>query len=98
MCKTAKEIREMLETHKKELNREYHVKGIGIFGSYLRGEQRETSDVDILVEFDRPVGLIEFVRLKNYLSDLLGVKVDLVMKKALKPRIGQRILSEVLYV
>jgi predicted nucleotidyltransferase len=98
MNKTVKEIREILEAHKEEFNQKYHVKGIGIFGSYLRGEQRETSDVDILVEFDRPIGLIEFVRLKNYLSDLLGVKVDLVMKKALKPGIGQRILSEVLYV
>jgi predicted nucleotidyltransferase len=54
--------------------------------------------VDILVEFERPIGLIEFVGLKNHLSDLLGVEVDLVMKKALKARIGQRILSEVLYV
>jgi predicted nucleotidyltransferase len=54
--------------------------------------------VDILVEFERPIGLIEFVRLKNYLSDLLGVNVDLVMEKALKPGIGQRILGEVLYV
>jgi predicted nucleotidyltransferase len=66
--------------------------------TYLRGDQKETSDVDILVEFERPIGLIEFVRLKNYLSDLLGVNVDLVMEKALKPGIGQRILGEVLYV
>lgn len=98
MSKTVEEIRRILEAHKEELNRGYHVKEIGIFGSYIRGEQRETSDVDILVEFERPIGLIEFVKLKNYLSDLLGVNVDLVMKKALRPRIGQRILSEVLYV
>jgi len=98
VSKTAQEIRRVLEIHKDELNHKYHVKGVGIFGSYLRGEQKETSDVDILVEFDRPIGLIEFVRLKNHLSDVLGVNVDLVMKKALKPRIGRRILSEVLYV
>ena len=98
MSKTAQEIRRVLEIHKDELNHKYHVKGVGIFGSYLRGEQKETSDVDILVEFDRPIGLIEFVRLKNHLSDVLGVNVDLVMKKALKPRIGRRILSEVVYV
>ncbi|MFB3887592.1 MAG: nucleotidyltransferase family protein [Thermodesulfobacteriota bacterium] len=98
MSKTAEEIRKILESHKDELNHKYHVKGVGIFGSYLRGDQEETSDVDILVEFERPIGLIEFVGLKNYLSDLLGVEVDLVMKKALKPRIGQRILNEVQYV
>jgi hypothetical protein len=95
---TVEEIRKILEAQKEELNQKYHVQSVGIFGSYLRGEQKETSDVDILVEFERPIGLIEFVRLKNYLSDLLGVHVDLVMKKALKPRIGQQILREVLYV
>ena len=98
MNKTAEEIRRVLEGHKDELKRKYHVKAVGIFGSYLRGEQKETSDVDILVEFEGPIGLIEFVGLKNHLSDQLGVNVDLVMKKALKPRIGHRILSEVLYV
>jgi hypothetical protein len=98
MNKTVEEIRGILEVHKAELHQKYHVKGVGIFGSYLRGEQKETSDVDILVEFEKPIGLIEFVSLKNYLSDLLGVNVDLVMKKALKPRIGRRILGEVLYV
>jgi hypothetical protein len=98
MRKNVEEIRRILEAHKVELHQKYHVKGVGIFGSYLRGEQKETSDVDILVEFERPIGLIEFVKLKNYLSDLLGVNVDLVMKKALKPRISHRILSEVLYV
>jgi hypothetical protein len=74
------------------------VKGIGIFGSYVKEEQKETSDVDILVEFEKPLGLLEFVGLKNYLSDLLGVNVDLVMRKALKPSIGKRVLGEVVYV
>jgi len=98
MAKTIEEIKEILEAQREELRQKYHVQGVGIFGSYLRGEQRETSDVDMLVEFERPIGLIEFVRLKNYLSDLLGIHVDLVMKKALKPGIGRRILSEVVYV
>lgn len=98
MGKTAEEIRKVLEAHKDRLHRRYHVKEIGIFGSYVRGEQRETSDVDILVEFERPIGLLDFASLNNYLSDLLDLNVDLVMKKALKPRIGQRILSEVVYV
>lgn len=96
--KTSAQIRELLAEHKTELIEKYGVKEIGIFGSYLREGQKETSDVDILVEFKGPVGMLMFTNLKNYLSDLFGVNVDLVMKKALKPRIGRRILSEVIYV
>ncbi len=98
MNKTIEEIKTILETHREELNQTYYLGEIGIFGSYIRGEQKETSDVDILVEFKNPIGLLRFVKLKNYLSDILGVNVDLVMKKALRPRLGQRILSEVIYV
>jgi len=96
--KTVGEIKEILKSHKSELQGKYGVKEIGIFGSYVRKEQTERSDVDILVEFEKPTGLLEFVGLKNHLSDLFGMNVDLVMRKALKPRIGQRILSEVVYV
>jgi len=96
--KTITQIRMLLAEHKNEIVEKYGVTEIGIFGSYLREEQKETSDVDILVEFKRPVGMLMFINLKNYLSDLFGVNVDLVMKKALKPRIGQRILNEVIYV
>ena len=71
---------------------------VGIFGSFVRGEEKDTSDLDILVELERPVGLIKFVGLQNYLSDELGEKVDLVTKSALKPRIKKNILSEVVYV
>jgi len=68
------------------------IKEFGIFGSYLRGEAKEESDLDILVEFehDAKIGLLDFVELENYLSDLLGVKVDLVEKFALKLRISKR--------
>ncbi|VUT28166.1 MAG: Nucleotidyltransferase domain protein [Candidatus Syntrophoarchaeum sp. GoM_oil] len=78
----------------------YGVKRVGLFGSYVRGEQREGSDIDILVEFypDAEMDLITFVELEEHLSDLLGLKVDLVMKSALKPRIGKRILKEVVYI
>jgi len=96
--KTIAEIRMLLAKHKTELIEKYGVKEIGVFGSYVKEEQKETSDVDILVEFNRPVGMLTFINLKNYLSDLFGVNVDLVMKKALKPRIGRRILNEVVYV
>ena len=84
--------------HKAELNEKFKVKTIGVFGSYVRGEQKRSSDVDVLVEFEVPVGLFEFRKLENYLSDLLGVKVDLVSKKALKPHIGEHILKEVIMI
>lgn len=91
-------LRKTLHSHKKELNQKYGVREIGIFGSFVRNEQHETSDVDILIEFDKAVDLLTFVNLKNYLSDLLNVNVDLVMKRALKPKIGQRILQEVVKI
>ena len=94
------EILQILREHKEELREKYGVKEIGIFGSRVRGEEREESDLDILVEFeaDAKVDLIKFVELEEYLSELLGVKVDLVMRSALKPRIGRQILKEVVYL
>lgn len=88
----------ILKEHKAELKEKYGVKEIGIFGSYVRGEYKEQSDLDILVEFeeDAKIGLLKFVNLENYLSDLIGFKVDLVEKSALKPRIGKNILREVI--
>lgn len=68
---------------------------LGIFGSYVRGEQTSESYFDILVEFDEKPGLFEYIDLEDYLSDLFGVRVDLVIKSALKPNIGKRILNEV---
>ena len=91
-------IKHVLLQHKAELNEKFKVKTIGVFGSYVRGEQKRSSDVDVLVEFEVPVGLFEFMILENYLSDLLGVKVDLVSKKALKPHIGEHILQEVIMI
>jgi hypothetical protein len=96
--RTVEEIKRILKSHKEELGSKYGVKEIGIFGSYVKEEQKETSDVDILVEFQKPLGLLEFVGLKNYLLDILGVNVDLVMRKGLKPNIGKRVLGEVVYV
>jgi len=96
--RTLEEIQKMLQIHKEELYKKFGVKRIGVFGSYSRGEQKETSDIDILVEFHRPIGFIEFIKLQEYLESLLGVKVDLVTKKALKKRIRKQILQEVKYV
>ncbi len=93
--KTLDEIQKILRQQKEFLRKKYKIKEIGIFGSYVRGEQRYTSDIDILVEFEEIPSLLKFVKLENYLSEVLGVKVDLVEKKALKPRIGKHILQEV---
>lgn len=94
------EIKETLVPLKKELKEKYSVKSIGVFGSYARGQQKKTSDVDILVEFDESaeLSLLDFIGLENYLSSVLGVKVDLVEKQALKPRIGKHVLEEVVSV
>ncbi len=98
MGKTFDEVKAILRKHEKELREKYGVKKIGIFGSYSRGEASEGSDLDILVEFEKPIGLFKFLELEEYLSDLVGVKVDLVSKKALKPHIGKRILEEVVMI
>ncbi len=94
------EIKRILKEHNSELREKYGIKEIGVFGSYMRGEQKKGSDIDILVEFypDAEMDLITFVELEEHLSDLLGIKVDLVMKSALKPRIGKHILKEVVYI
>ena len=98
LMKTLEEIKARLEQLKPTLREDFKVKTIGVFGSYVRGEQKRGSDVDILVEFKEPVGLFEFMRLEFYLSDSLGVKVDLVSKKALNPDIGEYIKRDVFYV
>ncbi len=90
-----KKIMHVLREHLPELRKRYKVRSIGIFGSYVHDEQRKRSDLDILVEFSDAPSLFGFIEMEQYLSDLLGVKVDLVMKSALKPRIGKRILNEV---
>jgi uncharacterized protein len=96
--KTLIDIEAIIQKNKKELGEKYGLKEIGIFGSYARGDQEENSDIDILVEVERPMGFIKFIKLENHLSQILGVKVDMVTKKALKPYIGKRILKEVQYV
>lgn len=88
----------ILREKKAYLEETYHVGSIGIFGSCRRGEEREESDVDILVEFSEVRGIFGFIRLERYLSEILGRSVDLVEKSALKPHIGRRILNEVIYV
>lgn len=90
------EIQSTLKQHKPALAQRYHIKTLGVFGSYARGDHTGTSDIDLLVEFDQPIGL-EFVSLQQELETILGKKVDLVTPTALKPRLRHRILQQVIY-
>ena len=94
------EIKQKLQQSLNQIKQQYQVKQLGIFGSYIRGEATESSDLDILIEFEPQArfGLLTFCELENYLSDLRAVKVDLVMKDGLKPQIGTNILREVVYL
>jgi hypothetical protein len=89
------EIKQILESQKALLSEKYGVKEIGIFGSYVKGRQTKRSDLDLLVSFSKPVTLLQFISIENYLSETIGIKTDLVMKDSLKPRIGRQILKEV---
>jgi uncharacterized protein len=98
MRKSQYEIMEILKKNEKDLKGRYGVKEIGIFGSYVRSEAKEGSDLDILIEFEKPIGFFKFLELEEHLSNLIGIKVDLVSKKALKPHIGSYILKEVVMI
>ena len=95
--KTLIEIKEILQTERPYLAEKYGVTVLGVFGSYVRGEKEPDSDIDILIELERPtrISLLGLVELEYYLSELLGTKADVAIKKNLKRRIGNRILDEV---
>ena len=97
MDPTLEKIKDQLKQQKPYLLDKYGVTEIGVFGSYVRDEQGPESDVDILIELTDPprIDLLDLVELEYYLAELLGVKVDIAIKKNLRKRIGQRILSEV---
>lgn len=85
----------VLRKHLPELRERYKIASLGLFGSYVRGQQKKRSDLDILIEFEQAPDLFKFMDLEEYLVKQLGVKVDLVPRRALKGEIGERILSEV---
>ena len=87
----------ILNDHKVELYNQ-GVKSLAVFGSVARGDNSPQSDVDILVEFDHPVGLFEFIRLKHFLELMVGCEVDLVTLAALRPMMRERIMKEAIYV
>ncbi len=87
------DVLRILSEHRHQIE-EHGVSSVAVFGSFARGEARPTSDVDILVEYSRPVGLFEFIRLKRFLEEILGRRVDLATADALKARHRERILKE----
>ena len=91
-------LTEMLRQHLPVLTKQYQVASLEVFGSYIHHEEHENSDLDLLVTFYEPPSLLKFIELENYLSDLLDIKVDLVMKEALKPQLRDRILHETVAV
>ena len=98
MKSSRQDILASLKKLKREVAKEYSVKTIGVFGSVARDEQTGQSDIDLLVEFSKPVGFVTFMRLENFLSEQLGKQVDLVTSDSLKPVIRQDVLAEVIYV
>ncbi len=94
--RTVTRFKRILRRHLPELREKYTVRSLGVFGSYVRGEPRSRSDLDVLVELgDDTLSLLKFIELEHYLSDLIGIKVDLVEKSELKTHIGKHILEEV---
>ena len=96
--KTFEEIKHILSSLKPMLLESHEIKEIGVFGSFVHGNQNPQSDLDILVDFNEYPSLLEFVGIESELSKHLGIKVDLVMKSGLKPHIGRQILREVIYL
>jgi len=92
-----KTVSALLKRHQADLCQR-GVKSLAVLGSVARGEAAASSDIDVLVEFDRPVGLFEFIRLKYYLEELTGCRVDLVTPDAIRPAMRAGILSEAVYV
>jgi predicted nucleotidyltransferase len=91
-------LQTLLKQQEGVFRQRYRITEIGIFGSYARGEQTATSDVDVLVDYEQAPPLSKLLELREYLSDLVGVPVDVVTKKGLKPRIREQVLAEVVYV
>jgi len=92
------EIKKIINKHKTILTEQYKIKSIGVFGSYAKGSADKKSDIDILVKFSETPDIFEFIKLEEYLTQILGIKVDLVTKKALKPSLREEILKEIVYL
>lgn len=100
MATNLEEIKRILESHKAELRGKYKIKKIGVFGSYVRGEQKKRSDIDILVEYEEDdiPSLLKFIELERYLEKLIHKKVDLIEKTGIRPELKDIILRETVYL
>lgn len=92
--KTLDEIRQVISQHREVLEEKYGIAVVGVFGSYVRGEQRHKSDIDLLADILRPISLLELVGAEIYLSEVLGEKVDLVPKRNVREELRDVILKE----
>ena len=97
MSKELKKNLKLINNNLNNLGEFYNVKRIGVFGSVVKGKQTRNSDIDILVEFSKPVGFFKFIELEDELSKILKRKVDLATKKALKPSVKKEVLKDVIY-
>jgi predicted nucleotidyltransferase len=97
MVETKENILKTLNRLKNEIGIDYKVKKIGLFGSYVKHKQNDSSDIDILVDFEDDADLIHFIGLSRYLEEIFKVKVDVVSKSSLKEELKQSILQEVIY-
>lgn len=88
----------LLARQKEYLKTKYRIREIGVFGSFVRGEQGDKSDIDILIDKDEAIGLLKLSNLQNYLSQLIGIPVDLVIKRSLHPHVKNNILDDVVYI
>jgi len=96
--KTLDEIKKTLRDNREAIGREYKAEIVGIFGSCVRGEQNEESDVDVLVRFRKGATLFDFVGLADFLEQKLDMKVDIVSERAIRPELKERILKDVVAV
>jgi len=96
--KDVADIEKIIEEKREELFIKYKIKNIGIFGSYARNNAKERSDIDLIVEFEEPVSLLGVIKAENYLTELLGIKVDLVPKEDIRKELKETILKEVIYI
>jgi predicted nucleotidyltransferase len=92
------EIREILQRNRGILSEKYGVRITGIFGSYARGEQGKKGDIDLLAEIEKPISLLELVGAENFLTELLGIKVDLIPREDIRWELKESILKEAVYL
>ena len=92
------EIKGLIEQHRPELKRQFHVEKIGVFGSYARGDQKKRSDVDFLVSFDEAISLFTLGGLYEYLKEIMGNNIDVVPIEDLRPEFSDGVMKDVIYI